>query len=247
MTIRTDFGVASRYASADFMAGIECENVVTKDKWIIDTDGSLRNHGREFISNPFSRQQLLEIFAELHGVIEYITNSKERRFTHRTSIHVHINCLDLEPVQVKQIMLWYALFEPIFFKVAAPHRANNIHCVGLDQTVLSDYYKRDLTYLHSKWSKYTALNLLPLSEYGTIEFRHLEGTDSVEKLNDWLTILENLWVFGKSTPIIKEKLTDTEIQIAFSKIFGATQYRRFAPLLSTLLTNSLFDLKLSLV
>jgi len=202
MTIRSMYGVASHVASKSFIAGMECEienirrvndNLMDGEgAWSMTEDGSLRNNGKEFISKPLPRATLLAEFDKLHDQIEYKTQDRTVAFSPRTSVHVHVNCPDLEPSQVRSIVLWYALFEPLFFLMVDESRRNNIHCVGLDQTVLSDIYKRNLEYLHSKWSKYSALNILPLNKYGTIEFRGMRSTGDLDAIYKWVEIIDEL-------------------------------------------------------
>jgi len=257
-TIRALFGVASRVTAKDFCAGLECEieniesiheRIENEGYWSITTDGSLRNNGREFISKPLSKAKLLSEFDKLHNSLHYSTDEIADRFSARTSVHTHVNCLDLEDSQVKNIVLWYALFEPLFFLFAKPERRNNIHCVGLDQTILSHQYSKSLKMLHSKWSKYTALNIVPLNKYGTIEFRHLEGTDDQEKIKAWLDTLENLWAYGKTHEVNRMSvMNDAVVKEAFYAIFkDAPEIQKYSSILSKLLANSLVDIKLSLL
>ena len=133
--------------------------------------------------------------------------------------------------------------------MASPIRRNNIHCVGLDQTILSENYKRALNYQRGKWSKYTALNILPLNKYGTIEFRHLEGTDDIEKITAWLNTLENLWLYGQKNPITKQAvMSDGAIREAFCAIFkDSPEAMKYKDLLPQLLADSTIDIKLSLL
>lgn len=255
-TVREAFGVASPYASKSFMAGMECEvedveQVIQSlgNYWNITDDGSLRNNGHEFISVPMQKIELLQQFDKLHNSIQYYTKDVSLRFSPRTSVHVHVNCLDLQDEQVRSIMLWYALFEPIFFKLVHPSRSNNIHCVALDQTTLSEHYSRPLRSIHQRWSKYSALNLLPLSKYGTIEFRHMEGTDDQEKITEWLNTLENLWKFGQENLLNKKStINDPIVKSAFIEIFkDSPNALRFASILPSMLSNTIIDVKLSLI
>ena len=257
-TIRSTYGVASRVSGNHFIAGLECEiedltsiheDIADGSIWEITSDGSLRNSGKEFISRPLDKQSLLSAFDNLHNSLQYKSSDCGVRFSQRTSTHIHVNCLDLEEEQVKAIVLWYALFEPIFFLMASPIRRNNIHCVGLDQTVLSESYKRPLAYQKQRWSKYTALNILPLSKYGTIEFRHLEGTDDLDKITQWLNTLENLWMYGQKNPITKEAvLSDGAIREVFCAIFkDSSDAMKYKDMLPQLLADSIIDIKLSLI
>lgn len=254
-TIRQKWGIASSASSSEFLAGMECEIEDLKGYvndgpfWNVVEDGSLRNNGREFISIPAGKVQLLEQFVKLHESIVYSCPDKAVRFSPRTSIHVHVNCLDLEEAQVHDIVLWYALFEPIFFLLVDPMRKHNIHCVQLNQTTLSESYRRPLLNLHQRWSKYTALNLLPLNKYGTLEFRHMQGTDDVATVTGWLNALENLWLYGKSTPMDKKAIMSVEnVQAAFYSIFKFTpEALKYSYMLPELLGDSLIDVKLSLL
>lgn len=225
-TIRKTFGIHSEVANKDFTVGIELEieDVVgwrknPKYNWQNTEDGSLRNNGREFISPPISRELAVVMFEDLHESLKH--SPKYEPFSERTSIHVHVNCLDLSQQQVKSIILWYSLFERMFFAQCAPSRTANIHCVGLDQTIVNESYSRSLPIMVNRWSKYTALNILPLKSQGTIEFRHMEGHADAEKFANWLCCIERLWLYGQENIINKNLLkTDNFISEAFDAIFG---------------------------
>jgi len=149
---------------------------------------------------------------------------------------------------VKSIVMWYALYESVFFKIIDPYRENNIHCVKLDQTALSQKYKRSLEYLVGSWSKYTALNILPLRKYGTIEFRHLQGTGDTVLVKEWLDTLENLWLWGQENTLHKNLLTPEWLAKSFHAIFkDSPRALALEPQLEQLISNSLIDIKLSLI
>ncbi len=249
-TVRATWGVGSYVTEKKFVAGVELEIEDVRDiegniSWQIEADGSLRNNGREFISPPLDRAGLVKGFKNIHASLVHSAKNPSP-FSERTSIHVHVNCLDLTQQQTRSIILWYALFEPIFFAMVAPHRRNNIHCVGLDQTVVSEHYRRTLPIFVSKWNKYAALNVLPLKPQGTIEFRHMEGHADADRFADWLLILENLWTYGKDN-IFSVKELEKGILPHFDGIFkntGAYKFRAFA---ENMCANNLIDVKLGLI
>lgn len=254
-TIRETYSIASHVEKVTdkFIAGVELEIEdirslgINMDNigWSVTEDGSLRNNGRELISGPFSYDKLVSDFKTIHGAMKH--SSPSQAFSDRTSIHVHVNCLDLNQEQVKSIVLWYALFEPVFFAMCSPHRANNIHCVPLDQTVLCENYRRNIPIMVQKWSKYTALNLLPLGKYGTIEFRHMEGHDDSAKFAWWLKTLENLWAYGKSHILNKGFLAkDKPVLEAFDAIFKDAPIKSIRGSVEELVSDTLIDIKLSL-
>lgn len=232
------------------MFGIECEiESIQKfngadERWIVIEDGSLRNDGREFLAGPVTKEVAIDSFKYLHSRLVL----RDNPFSHRTSIHVHVNCQDLDDSVVKNIVLWYTLYEPFFFLMAHPTRRNNIHCVGLDQTMVHSYLHRDLFTCIQSWSKYTALNLIPLHKYGTIEFRHMEGHNNVERFQQWLNCIDNLFSLGEQT-YVDNKFLDSQGKIydAFVYIFkDCPQIMKMGSMADSFLSNSIIDLKLCL-
>lgn len=256
MKIRELYSVHSsvgHYPAA--IVGIECEiedlgsSQPSHSFWNKTEDGSLRNNGLEFVSVPLTIADAKTQFRVLHNSLHYRSADVTSRFSERTSIHVHVNCLSLGEEQVRSIILWYALFEPLFFQMVAPARKNNIHCVSLNQTHLSRYYSKKLTSMRALWSKYTALNILPLGEYGTLEFRHMQGTDSQELFDMWLDTINNLWVYGQNNPVTKELIMSSEqIKTGFDYVFkDAPLILKQQEQLMSLMSDSLIDLKLSVI
>lgn len=254
MTIRESFGILSLVTNKTFTAGLECEiehisDYALPNGWQASDDGSLRNNGVEFISSPSNREKLIEEFSALHKNIEYKKSRFFDPFSERTSVHVHVNCLDLTKSQVKNIVLLYCLFEPFFFELADKKRANNIHCVPLSETYLPTYLRFSLEKLMGTWSKYTALNLCRLGDLGTLEFRHMPGTSDVSLIEQWICVLENLWVAGQTHMLSPKTLSDENmIKTLFSKVFaGCPKILENKDTLLSQIENNLIDVKLSFV
>lgn len=189
-------------ATTKFVAGaeMEIEQVSLTPKavdWcngkdiVIEEDGSLRDNGKEFLLPPSREAALAELFAEFHtkAPIKYGSAA----FSRRTSTHVHVNVNFMTRPQVKTFMLLYSIFEPLAFQYCGDHRRTNIHCVPLSYTHLPSLYGMELSSLINKWSKYTALNLIPIKTLGTVEFRHLGGTNNPEVFSTWLGFLSTLY------------------------------------------------------
>lgn len=229
--------------------GLECEIEsvgsinISSGKIAHVEDGSLRNNGREFLTVPSNREEALELFHNIHAEVEF--NRPEEKFSQRTSIHVHMNCLSLETVEISNIIRNYAMLEPLFFMMVDSERLHNIHCVPLSETFLPKFYSHDLKPLIKRWHKYTALNIKPLSDLGTIEFRHMHGHDDTVLLNEWLTVLENLFLYGRE--FSAESLSIDNVTKLYTQIFGRTRINGMGGALPTLLSNNIIDLKKSLV
>ena len=235
-----------------FVAGIECEieSVISKQNFpffVCTNDGSLRNDGVEFISSPLDKGTLLGAFRNLHAEIEL--NNADDAFSNRTSTHVHINCRNITAEHARQLVLFYALFEEYFFAMVDKERRHNIHCVPLTETFLPSLYKHSLTKNLTHWHKYTALNILPLAKQGSIEFRHLQGTNNPELLDEWLTTLDNLWrmcqreemnAISLNNPIIIKQWWYT--------LFGhSKRIMALEPTITSMTRNSLLDVKFAFI
>jgi len=204
--IKTMFGLDSSFltnhvprAKGFFVAGaeLEIESVEDYDRdflcdhnIVAEEDGSLRNSGKEFLLPPNKKEPLVKLFTNFH---EDAVNVGPEPFSIRTSTHIHVNMMTSTDVQVKNLLLLYAIFEPLAFAYCGETRKQNIHCVPLNMTHMPNNYKYGLQSIINKWHKYTAFNLLPLVDKGTIEFRHLYGTADTNKFRTWLDFIETLW------------------------------------------------------
>lgn len=186
--------------------------------WMRTEDGSLRNYGREYISLPL-RANTIEyalryLFENLKG--------HNYKFSPRCSVHVHLNVRTMTPAQVYHLILVYLLFEKQIFNWVGHDRDMNIHCVPLYDTVLITHLKDSLNGGFNIWHKYTALNVLPIQKRGTIEFRHMHGTDDIEKLMTWINIILKLKMFV---------YRNDDIEASLKRLFllnSTSQYRQFA-------------------
>lgn len=228
------FGLEGHVNPQDQLFGVELEiesymGLKAKvSNWVQDADGSLRNHGVEFISKPMTIPALVAGFQDIHA--KFIDEPNLPRFSERTSIHVHANCQNLTEEEVLSILRWYVVMEEEFFKKVAPSRRHNIHCVPLSDTFLNSYYRSGVHTLSQRWSKYTALNLLPLRKLGTMEFRHMEGHDDPARFAEWLSIIRALFDWGRANPFTASSLQTSELQkgyqAVFQKPFNETQFSR---------------------
>ncbi len=253
-TIARIFGCDNYANPQSQLFGIECEveSVNTEESWDflsdkgikITEDHSLRNSGREFLIGPATAANALVSFNYLHSRGKWY--KQEEKFSHRTSIHVHANCQNREDKVVRTVVLLYALFEEYFFRMVEPNRRDNIHCVPLTDTYLPSLYASDLVQLLSRWHKYTALNIKPLSTLGTIEFRHMQGHEDLGLLRQWLTIIDNLLALADKVQVIKREHLDwSTMEQWFDHIFNGSDVFSLKSELRQLCRNQLIDLKLS--
>jgi hypothetical protein len=159
-----------------------------KGLWVVKGDGSLRNNGAEWITNPVAARWAPQALEDLLGGT---CLTKDCCFSPRTSIHVHYNVQQMSTAQVTDVVLLYTALEPLFYKFTGRGRIKNIYCVPLmDTTLITGMNYNNLSNTIESWSKYTGLNLLPIRELGTIEARHMHGTFDHKKVVTWI----RMWI-----------------------------------------------------
>lgn len=188
----------------------------------VHDDGSLRGVNNlpayEFISKPIESRHALHALTEFYKKAQF--SEENQNFSDRTSVHVHVNCLDLEWETLACVALLYTIMEaPLFgFVNADPkqpeghYRDTNIYCIPWAQCrdhygLVANFLSNPTTQL-ARWQKYTALNLLPLTTQGTVEFRHMHGTADMVKLTKWINMIGGIFKFAKES-----KLADLEKEI----------------------------------
>ena len=204
---------------------VEVENVQSIDPglllcfWDMTEDGSLRNNGREFRTWAcpllYVEPALRQLFYGLNHDVD---------FSKRCSIHVHIDVRQLTLSQLVGMMLTYTAVENLLFRFASLERRRNIFCVPVTETRLLTNTWADpinmLMGINQIWQKYSALNMLPIQKFGTIEFRQMPGTANVKQLLIWIDLLSRLRVYAYKTPL--KTIIET-----ISSLNTSSRYRQF--------------------
>lgn len=236
---------------------LEIEGVGDADSWKVpgmsyERDGSLRNNGMEFITNPMTYSNLkycLELFFGKN-------KPTQDNYSERTSIHVHTNCQDLTWEQLRGVCLVYQMMEKLLFSWVGGDRDKNIFCVPWHQTTLTYSVLKDdheVTKFR-KWQKYTALNLLPLYTQGTIEWRHMYGHGDVDKIMQWCTIIGHIYAYALATPLetIKNNISSLNVSseyegFLFSVFQENAKLFTAVPMFAVALEEGILDTKYALM
>jgi hypothetical protein len=207
---------------------LEIENASFDDAttgWQAEEDGSLRNHGVEFVSRPMTYSMLSWALLNLFKNNGYTTEN----YSERCSVHVHANCQDMTLSQLASLILIYQVFEDVLFtwidsSPDQPHRRrDNIFCVPLSETQVSyavtrRFAKGNLDGIR-QWHKYTALNLLPLETQGTVEFRHMGGECDAGRILTWCRLIGGMFAKAKELPF-------EEVLKLFTELNSTSDYDR---------------------
>ena len=191
--------------------------------WSRTNDGSLRNHGIEYVSKLGTTFRLASSSVK---ALEHFFNIVERdaQVNARTGLHVHVDVRDLQLIDLQRLLLVYSVFEEVLFNYSGS-RQKNVFCVPIGETNLPLAELRGIKsldklkdFVNGHCKKYTGLNLAPLVTQGTIEFRMHRGTTSAKEINDWLKILSDLFNsvtkqgqyrdFGELSALIPRLLVD---------------------------------------
>lgn len=201
-------------------------------------DGSLRRIGNlrawEFITKPTRLANLMPIMKAFYAAGAFT----EENYSDRCSIHVHANCTDMTWEQVSNVALIYTVVEEILFAFVNERpgqrdgwsRDTNIYCVPWNQcrnhlNLVNNFIQAPAVPL-ARWQKYTALNLAPLSTYGTVEFRHMHGTADMVKVGKWLNIIGAIMKCAKESTLaqlsedVASLNTSSHYEAFFMKVTG---------------------------
>jgi len=229
---------------------VEVENVgkglieALKPGWSVINDNSLRNHGKEFLLLPSSPQAARAALCFLFALFNHAGTKPD--FSWRTSLHVHLNMREERIEQLLSFLVLYLLFEDAIFSFVGDHRRASNFCVPLQETnaslLIAKMFKATskLSSIATGWQKYTALNARPLitndhagmtdsfhSGKGTVEFRHLEGTQNLSRILGWLNIILALQAASRrySPDYIEERVTNMGTRADYlallTEIFGS--------------------------
>lgn len=183
-------------------------------------DGTLI-HGIELVTLPVGIEEQLNIHKQLQEHVQYNGPAGSER----CSTHVHCDVSKLTFKQLKALMIMYCLTEPTFFTIAGIERETNIHCVPLWATTFpfKVFTMTDTDFMHhaETWSKYTALNMLPLYTQYTLEFRQL-GYVHNKTFTAWMRYIDALFAWtkqddGKFLDLLDDLLTDYTQLIQYIK------------------------------
>lgn len=196
--------------------------------WNVERDGSLRGESAEYVLDaPKTRLTAFKALDYLDAAFK--DNNSKLNFSHRTSVHVHINVKDMTRNELVNFIYLSYLFDNCFARIGDRPVKGNRFCLRLIDAEEPAFWLQQAMKRKGfpripqmQEAKYSAVNICPISKYGSVEFRTMKGTMDVKLLKDWVDILLRLREYSCSKNTIKELMEGfIEDEKAFvEKIFG---------------------------
>lgn len=152
----------------------------------------------------------------------------------RTGVHVHINCQHNTFREVYGFALTYFAMERALTRFCGPQRVGNQFCLRIsDAEYLLDKIEEAMTTnspnrLKQLAIRYSGLNFLSLSKFGSIEFRAYQTKDNLQGIEEWIDILTRIKQYGielKDYPTIAADISGKGPEVWMSDIIGAENYK----------------------
>jgi len=219
-----------------------------KRRWVVHTDGSLRNGGLEYVlDQPCLQTEVPELVEGLFKIFD--TQKTKLDLTQRTSTHVHINVSTLKAnVLTSYLALWY-VFEEALINWCGEARAGNLFCLrSKDSSFIPDQWSKALNTGVFKFPndyKYSSINLGAFSRFGSFEFRSLRGAENPDLVIKWVDFLCALRKEAETAfdnpSVIVEKMSAEGPDVMFSEICRKYNLEDFASEVLNLSENADFN------
>lgn len=188
-----------------FGVEVECEgrnlSVVDNRYWKTEQDGSLRGaYPSEACEWVFAKP--LSFDSSILALKHLLNSQKEAvfNFSFRTSVHVHINVLDLTWEEYMTMIYLYMLLEEPMMRKCGKSRIANRFCLrvqdaeGILDTIeyMMQTGPASVKYIAEEEVRYAAINIAATKKYGSLEFRAMEGNLDIPRITEWLTAINSL-------------------------------------------------------
>lgn len=225
----------------------EGENIryVDSEVWKTEEDGSLRPRGgypnrcAEFV---------LRTPIPYGAVADALNQLKQEQvdavfdMSYRTSVHVHMNTLEMEEEQLYSLIYLYYIFENALVRFCGEDRVGNRFCLRIQDAdtildLVNTLFTKGLGVFTRSFGeneiRYSALNLASLYKYGSVEFRSMRGTVDMDTIHSWVSMLEKLRLASEKysvnqiyTKLVKEGVLSLAEEV-FGELYEKLRYHEF--------------------
>ena len=177
--------------------GMEGERLIEREikGWIREGDGSLRNHGVEFILREPLREE--DAYRKLDALYKSLTNNALMVPSDRCAVHIHINCQNMEVKEVYNYISLYLILEDLILSWCGEEREGNLFCLRAKD---AEWLIYSLIGDKKNWGgfeivtnrnsfKYASINVSAIRYYGSLEFRALPTPIHVKPIKEYISLL----------------------------------------------------------
>lgn len=168
--------------------------------WLVKNDGSLRGGLEYVLSDPCKEE---EVEGLCNGLFDVFTARKTTLTpSNRCSIHVHYNVGGLKVNAVTSIIALWTIFEEPLLRWWGEARYKNHFCLSSKDEGSNveawDNYLRTGRLPEEAALRYTALNLVAIRKYGSVEFRGGGAVNDPSVAATWVRFLWRLCEYAKA-------------------------------------------------
>lgn len=160
--------------------------------WTNHDDGSLRGENNEYVTGgPIKIAEVAPMVGALFTA--FAENGTKLKLSNRCSTHVHVNCSMLSPKPITSFVALFGIVEETVTHWCGDDRVSNPFALRIiDTNATIEKWEDWLTGEHvefNKNDKYNGMNIRPLFDMGSIEFRHMRGAESADLVVNWVRFL----------------------------------------------------------
>ena len=168
--------------------------------WAVHRDGSLRGEALEYVlSSPVKPSELEGILKALWD--KFSSVGTRMRLSNRCSTHVHVNVSGYKINEITSVIALWTTLEEVLINWCGLDRTTNHFCLPSSQssTVIRTWgrFLENGALDFPEGMKYSALNLRPIMNFGSVEFRTMRASLTYEPLLDWALFCHALVRYAK--------------------------------------------------
>jgi hypothetical protein len=182
--------------------GIYHQSVVLNEIWRREADGSLRQNAVGSQCCEYVLRKPLDYVATITAIealFQFLNTPPCLIFkSYRTSIHVHINCMEETIMTILNFITLAVIFDELFVSQNGETRIGNNFCLrsrdaeGQISSLVQSIKIMGSIFNVNATLRYSSVNIVSLTKYGTIEFRSLECTTDLKRVVAWIDVIQGL-------------------------------------------------------
>lgn len=198
--------VAGESIEHTHLCGVEVELVGIADYpvlvyWDAKRDGSIRGAGAMELTftTPLGGA---DIESALEELASFVSTQPRAGVNYSCSTHVHLDVRDLTPQELARLIVCYLVFERGLYRLAGEGRSLSPFCAPLYS--INNFVYDVSSGAGEEWvsrtvnfGRYAGLNLAAIERFGSLEFRHLEGTLDTQRIKEWINLAGSLKTYAQ--------------------------------------------------